>query len=334
MTPKQEPEQHMKYLGYTISKRKDGRYYTRFKYNGRTIHIYGKTQQECKNKLKNALNNPANYNNYETLHEWLDKWLEIEKKPRLKESSFSTLKIIINKHIKKIIDNLKLNEIKPIDIDTALQKIESSRIKKYAYQIFGGAMLYAYKNGFTDKNLKDLITPVQHIKNKGKGLTKEQQKIFLHSTKKLQRPWIWQFYLFSGVRRSEALTLTWEDIKEDYILIRGTKTINAERKLPLFEKLKQILAEVPKTSDNIFNISLTTLKRDALKLSKLCGFDFAIKDLRHTFASNCYEIGIKDKVLQSWMGHSTINTTKDYYIHPTQELEKVQIDLYNKQSKD
>lgn len=320
----------MKYLGYTISKRIDGRYYTRFKYNGRTIHIYGKTQQECKSKLKNALNNPASYNNFETLHEWLDKWLEIEKKPRLKESSFSTLKIIINKHIKKNIDNLKLNEIKPIDIDTVIQKIESSRIKKYAYQIFGGAMLYAYKNGFTDKNLKDLITPVSHIRKKGKGLSENEQKIFLEKTKELSRPWIWRFYLYSGVRRSEALNLKWEDIKEDYILVHGTKTINADRRLPLFDKLKEVLSDIPHTSDYIFNISLATLKRDCAKLSKLCGFNIAIKDLRHTFASNLHELGIKDKVLQEWMGHSSISVTKDYYIHPTKKFEKSQAEIVNK----
>lgn len=41
--------------------------------------------------------------------------------------------------------------------------------------------------------------------------------------------------------------------------------------------------------------------------------------LRHTFATRCIENGIQPKTLQKILGHSTLSTTMDLYVHVTDE---------------
>ena len=58
-------------------------------------------------------------------------------------------------------------------------------------------------------------------------------------------------------------------------------------------------------------------------LYKLCdkaGIDhFCMHALRHTFATRCIEFGIRPKVLQQILGHASLQTTMDRYVHNTDE---------------
>ena len=47
--------------------------------------------------------------------------------------------------------------------------------------------------------------------------------------------------------------------------------------------------------------------------------------LRHTFATRALERGIPPKVVQSYLGHSTIDVTMNIYTHVTAELEREEI---------
>ena len=54
--------------------------------------------------------------------------------------------------------------------------------------------------------------------------------------------------------------------------------------------------------------------------------------LRHTFATRCIENGMQPKTLQKILGHSTINTTMNLYVHVTDEqlfseIEKMNVAL-------
>ena len=44
---------------------------------------------------------------------------------------------------------------------------------------------------------------------------------------------------------------------------------------------------------------------------------YTFHDLRHTFATNCIDIGIDYKTLMELLGHSNITTTINIYVHPT-----------------
>ncbi len=60
---------------------------------------------------------------------------------------------------------------------------------------------------------------------------------------------------------------------------------------------------------------------------------FHAHTFRHTFATRCLESGISPKTLQSYLGHATLNTTMDKYVHilpefKKQEMDRVQLGLY------
>lgn len=52
---------------------------------------------------------------------------------------------------------------------------------------------------------------------------------------------------------------------------------------------------------------------------------FCPHSMRHTFATRALERGIPPKVVQGYLGHSTIDVTMDIYMHVTAELEREEI---------
>ncbi len=48
-----------------------------------------------------------------------------------------------------------------------------------------------------------------------------------------------------------------------------------------------------------------------------------VHDLRHTFATRCYEKGIPDKVYKNWLGHQSLDMS-NHYTHILTDFESEQ----------
>lgn len=55
---------------------------------------------------------------------------------------------------------------------------------------------------------------------------------------------------------------------------------------------------------------------------------FSMHSLRHTFATRCIAAGMKPKVLQKIMGHSSIQITMDLYCHVEEEILREEMGIY------
>src|SRR5690606_15960573 len=65
--------------------------------------------------------------------------------------------------------------------------------------------------------------------------------------------------------------------------------------------------------------------------SKIIGFKVTPHMFRHTFASKCFAMGVEEKQVQKWLGHSSIKTTQDIYTHLGlgDKTEEKAINLFN-----
>ena len=262
--------------------------------------------------------------------DWLDVWFKEFKAPTLKDGGYDLIRTI-NKHVKAHIADAPLGMIDGVMIQKALNNIESSRMKQITYGIYKQCFEQAEKLEYIAVNPMRKLKRPKHSYEQGRALTLDEQKLFLYESKKSYLKYLFRFYLLTGCRKSEALGLRWEDITDTQLFIRGTKTDNALRHLPLFDKLNKLLGNIPKTSKYVFAYGSDAVQYEFNKVRNRLPFkDFTLHDLRHTFATRCIESGVDMLTVQKWLGHADYATTANIYSHVTTEFEKEQIQLFNK----
>lgn len=286
-------------------------------------------------KLDSLLGQQINYGfipkqNY-MFFEWLDIWFNEYKKPKLKETSLYQINNCIKVHIKPNIENKPLVELDSLEIQTALNKIKSSRMKKYTYDVYNASLTMAYRLKYIKENIMLGVENVIHKRKNGRALTTNEQDAFLIAIIGNKMEYLYKFYLLTGCRKSEPLTLEWSDIDYDNkkILIKGTKTDNSVRYIPLFPEIFRLLAKIPKNSKRVFPFSSNAVKCNFDRLKQKYGFTFTIHSLRHTFTTRCLENGIQLKTIQKWLGHSKLDITANIYAHIQTEFEQSEINKFN-----
>lgn len=142
------------------------------------------------------------------------------------------------------------------------------------------------------------------------------------------------FLLYTGMRRGEALAIEWSDIDwENKIInvnksvtytqlgafVKSPKTKAGERDVPLLDKLSENLKLRKKKSGRIFaepDGSIITESHLLMKIkrySRATGANATFHQLRHAFATICFEAGLEPKDVQHILGHANISTTMDIY---------------------
>ena len=112
---------------------------------------------------------------------------------------------------------------------------------------------------------------------------------------------------------------------------RSAKTENAQRYIPLFPQIAELLQNKEKENERIFPYTMRAVKCAFDRIRKKCGIQFRIHDLRHTFATRCLENGISTKTVAKWLGHKHTSTTEEIYSHLLTEFEKQEVKKFNPQ---
>ena len=145
------------------------------------------------------------------------------------------------------------------------------------------------------------------------------------------------FLLYTGLRRGEALALTYEDIDFKNNTITVNKVITYESNQPIIRNytktaagmrtvvLLDVLAEKlqkNKKGPVFYNGEYMTqqaYKRHFDRYKRESGVNCTAHQIRHAYATILYEAGISDKDTQSLMGHSDISLTRNIYQHIRQK---------------
>ncbi len=267
------------------------------------------------------------------LYAYLDEWLNTVKAPQITPKSLKILKSGIERYIKPAIPDKPLSACRTPEMLHAIEKCPYSYMRQVVYNIFSAVFKRAYQYDLIPENPAERMDFVKHYRKKGKALTNDEQTAFIKAIEHEPTRPLWLFYLLSGCRCNEALTLLWKDIDEQRqrIFIRGTKTERAERYIPLFPQLAELFNTLPKEDERVFPYTLRRVSWHFTRIRRENDFHFRIHDLRHTFATRCLESGIAMNTVSKWLGHKSINTTANVYQHIQTEFERQEVKRFNPQ---
>lgn len=340
--------------GENIYKRKDGRWEGRYKANessSRYHSIYGRTYQEVKEKLIKLKATPITYTSSgtRTFSELCNEW-QVAIRVRVKPTTLCNYNMKLNKHILPAFGDIRYSCITVQAIQAFIEsKIQSGLSAKYVRDIIAlmhSVSKYACRvHGFRD-TLADVTIP-KAVTNEMSLLTDGQQKLLCkYLTANLSNTNLCILLsLFMGLRIGEVCGLKWEDIDLNKSMLtvrrtvqrisksRGTelyigspKSCSSRRCIPIPAFIISILRQF-KGYDNEYLLSGSTkvieprtLQRRFKTILKKAGLpSINYHSLRHMFATNCIKAGFDVKTLSCILGHSSVETTLNRYVHTSFE---------------
>lgn len=252
----------------TIRQRPDGAWEARFVVGhdpgtGKSIRksVYAKTQKEVRKKMAQSIAAVDNHEYFEpskmTLGEWLDIWAA-EYMGDKRYSTKKTYRANIETHIKPALGAVKLSQLAPHIIQKFYNTLLTSGCKKpkrdkkgkiikkggkpicepapmsakTVRNIHGTltkALATAVDIGYLRFNPADRVTLPRIEKKELSPLTDAQVKDFLRESSNDELEIILKVILFTGLRESEALGLTWDNIDFQAGTIKVCKQLQKRR---------------------------------------------------------------------------------------------------------
>jgi integrase len=247
----------------------------------------------------------------------------------------------------KILKDMPVKEIKKLDITKCVDGMVEKKLKYETIRTNLRRIKLAFEY-YIENYDPNYINPINNIKlakdkteSNKKALTKEQLTKLFEELKNNK------FYIVAyiagncGLRCSEILGLTWNDInkidmtlsvnKQWKVLKNGKsgfgplKTKNSNRKVPITKNILHELEKYDKANPrNIANRIAPFNKASIEKylnpeLRKLAGI--SIHELRHTYATLLISNGVDFKTAASILGH-TVEMTLRIYSHVTEDMLK------------
>lgn len=297
----------------------------RFRFNGESHSVYGKTQEECFQKRHDIETGKTMPKNALTLSKWLNKWVNTYKKPKITIESLEA----INRNIKRISDKLgsiQLCQLKTEQIQEFLNNEPKNNTRIKLASVFSDSLQKAFA---TQKIKHNPYLAVEYRREKSKSYPvlqpDEQLKVYNAVSDKKYKD-LFKISICTGMRISELIGLKVNDIDFKNNIITVKQQLDRNNRVK--EKLKTDAAYrridfLPELFDGIDlsnaylfqGISYVAVRSYFRRLFEKLELKFVLHSFRHTFISNCYYVGIRDKQIQQWAGHSKIEVTLNTYTH-------------------
>jgi len=289
-----------------------------------------------------------------------------EKKKYIKESSFATYTLLLDNHLLPVFgEKTEISEEMVQDmVNDKLSEGLSQKTVKSMLVVLKMILKFGYKYGMCTYAPMEIKFPANTCPKEVDVLTISDQKKMMNY---LQSNFSFlnlglSICLSSGLRIGEVCALKWEDLDTDSGIIRinktiqriyikdgenshtevkigPPKTINSLREVPMTKELLSIIKPlkkiVPKGNYVLSNstkpIEPRLYRIHFKKVTDLLGIpNMKFHTLRHSFATRCIESRCDYKTVSVILGHSSINTTLNLYVHPNLEQKKKCIDIMSK----
>ena len=198
-----------------------------------------------------------------TVKRWVEQWLETDKKPAVGKRTFTEIESLLKNSITKDIGHMRLHEVKRINLQKVLNDRAGksfshvSKIKIYISELFDAA----------ERDEIIIRSPARHLimpettRGTARAMTDEEYTAALELCKTHRAGLFVRLLLMCGLRRGEAIPLTWSDIN----FKKQTLTIN---KAAEFIKGRQEVKDGAKTDAGNRTIKIEDETLTALKIAK------------------------------------------------------------------
>ena len=325
---------------------KEFKYRTTFTFDGKRYEVRADTEKELWKKKAIRLHELEEGHIVIGPNMKVQDWAEMALttyKPNTAESTLHDMKLRIRKHIYSEIGSMPIRTVKPMHCQNIMNKqagMSFSHIKKLSQEL-----KFIFKTALENKII--LENPADHIviphgeKGTRRSLTDFEEEHFLSVCDQDPRFVLFELMYYCGCRPEEAAGCIGKDIdqKKSLLHIRGTKTHNADRYVPISRVLFQKIRSTPpfdyiaqnragkRIDEPSYDRAVAALKR-AMNISMGCKVyrnalvppfpladDFVPYDLRHTYCTNLAKSGVDIRTAQKLMGHASIQMTADIYTH-------------------
>lgn len=336
--------------------KKRNTYFVRFRVNGREIKKRGFASkleaQQYEFQKKFAEDNPTRIR----FHELIDAYREYTKE-NIQYATYMRVGIFFEKFIKPNFPNKYIEDITELDclkFWQLIQKLEkSSGYKNDILGAFKGVfkhaeIYYRLKNNPTIHLQRFPKTREEKLKRKNRDMniwTHEEFEKFIRCVEGEAYQAIFMTLFYTGMRKGEALALTWNDLKDHKISIdkslsrktdldssyevKEPKTVSSIRDIKLNESLYQYLLSYKNKRMNMAGFSEdwymfgteVPLAENTLTRVKDRAIDKAgvkrihIHDFRHSHASILISNGVNIVAVSKRLGHTDVSMTLSIYTH-------------------
>lgn len=280
-----------------------------------------------------------------TVGELLDEWLETRR-------GFLTESTVLNyeggiRRLKKTFGSRRITELTPSEIAALIMRMQKAGLKaatiKKTLTPLRCAYTVAVRDGLVASSpVVKLLAHERPKADAGKRRCLSQGEIssLLRATRSrdgnesLQWKALFSLLIFTGLRISEALALTWEDITPEGVVVRKGKTAAAERMVILIPAVRSLLTRLRLSQAPGVEFVFATQqgsplgRRNALRAlhatCKHAGIEkYTLHELRHTFASILIAQRELPTLVAKQMGHADPGVTMSVYAHLWNEQESV-----------
>lgn len=333
-----------------LKRRADGRYCCRYK----DKQFFAYTEKEAlalREEYKRQEESGIIQTNV-TLGEYAEEWLQIHK-ASVKVSTYNGYATIMEHTIGNY-------------AHLPLQDINTDMVARIYADLVGKSASYIHKSKILLEGILDSavdaeiikknparaksVTPPKGTSGTHRAITDEERQLILSVKHRMQIPAL--IMLYCGLRRSEMLALTAEDIGDNAItvdkaiyyvgnkpILSGTKTEAGKRTVPIPSVLKLFLADLKGIIAKGGNGSYMTEQAFTRAwesymntLTKAAGHTVNIRchDLRHSYATMLCNAGVDIHQAIIWMGHANEKMILRIYDHPGNDREKDSMAKLNK----
>ncbi len=333
--------------------------------NGIIRNFQGETRKavrdqifEIKREVKAGLH--GSLKDRETFQQFAEEYLISEK--QLRRRTITSYRSILRCHMDHI-GNIPLAELRPRDLQSHYAKKlvnRSTTTVHHIHQFFHVVLERAVRLEILPRNPADNVDPPPLAPKEFPVLTEEQATAMIQGMRTDRYAAMYILALTTGMRVSELLGVSWDNIFMQHRRIRVAKTLKridqeffldplksrtSRRDIPLAPVAIDALLAWKKTQEddkhlsgkawsNHWNLVFTTevgtpidytsaLRRFQRLMKTLELPVIRLHDLRHTYATLLIERGVPIKGVSELLGHATVTITLSTYGHVTPKMQDI-----------